>query len=165
VPEFLHHHAFNPALAFGSTLVALLGVGVAAGYYLRHTFPYGSVQKNGLARTGYKVLVNKYYLDELFINGIIRKIQYPIARAAYWVNQNVIDGVVNALGIGSRKVANFVYDNIDQKVVDGLVNGAGASAEGGGAVLRRTQTGRVQSYAAYLFGAAAVLAVGLVVLT
>ena len=142
-----------------------LGVGAAAGYYLRNTFPYGMVQKNGLARTGYKILVNKYYLDELFVNGIIRKIQYPIARAAYWVNQNVIDGVVNAFGTGSRKVADFVYDNIDQKVVDGLVNGAGAGSEAGGAALRRTQNGRVQSYAAYLFGAAALLAVGLVAFT
>jgi NADH-quinone oxidoreductase subunit L len=165
VPEFLHHHAFNVGLAAGSTVVALLGIGAAAGYYLRNTFPYGMVQKNGLARTGYKILVNKYFLDDLFVNGIIRNIQYPIAKAAYWVNQNVIDGVVNAFGTGSRKVADFVYDNIDQKVVDGLVNGAGAGAEEGGAVLRRTQTGRVQSYAAYLFGAAAVLAVGLVFLT
>jgi NADH-quinone oxidoreductase subunit L len=73
--------------------------------------------------------------------------------------------VVNAFGIGSRKVANFVYDNIDQKGVDGLVNGAGAGAEAGGAELRKTQTGQVQQYAAYLFGAAALLAVGLVVLT
>ena len=142
-----------------------MGVGAAAGYYLRNTFPYGMVQKNGLARTGYKILVNKYFLDELFVNGIIRNIQYPIAKAAYWINQNVIDGVVNAFGIGSRKVANFVYDNIDQKVVDGLVNGAGAGAEAGGAGLRKTQTGQVQQYAAYLFGAAALLAVGLVVLT
>ena len=93
VPEFLHHHAFNPGLALGSLFVAALGIGAAAGYYLRHTFPYGSVQKNGLARTGYKILVNKYFLDELFVNGIIRKIQYPIAKAAYWINQNVIDGV------------------------------------------------------------------------
>ncbi len=165
VPEFLHHHAFNPGIAAISLAVAALGIGVAAGYYLRHAFPYGMVQKNGLARTGYKVLVNKYYLDELFVNGIIRKIQYPIAKAAYWVNQNVIDGVVNAAGTGSRKVANFVYDNIDQKVVDGLVNGAGAGAEAGGSELRRTQNGRVQSYAAYLFGAAALLAVGLVAFT
>ena len=97
----------------------------------------GWPRRTVLARTGYKVLVNKYYLDELFVNGIVRKIQYPIAKAAYWVNQNVIDGVVNAAGIGSRKVANFVYDNIDQKVVDGLVNGAGAGAEAGGAGLRQ----------------------------
>ncbi len=165
VPEFLHHHDFNVGLAAASTVAALLGFVVVRSYYLRRTFPYGLAAKNGLVATGYKVLVNKYYLDELFINGIIRKIQYPIAKAAYWVNQHVIDGVVNVAGIGSRKVANFVYDNIDQKVVDGLVNGAGAGAEAGGAELRRTQNGRVQSYAAYLFGAAALLAVGLVVLT
>ena len=121
--------------------------------------------RSSFLANAHRILVNKYYLDDLFINGIIRKIQYPIARAAYWVNQNVIDGVVNGVGIGSRKVAGFVYDIIDQKGVDGLVNAAGAGAEEGGKALRKTQTGRVQQYAAFLFGASALLAVGLVFLT
>jgi NADH-quinone oxidoreductase subunit L len=58
-----------------------------------------------------------------------------------------------------------VYDVIDQRVIDGAVNGAGLSAEEGGSILRLIQTGRVQQYAALLFGAVAVLAMGLVVLT
>ncbi|MEA2902028.1 MAG: NADH-quinone oxidoreductase subunit [Actinomycetota bacterium] len=164
-PEIVHAHAFNFALAFGSLAVAGLGILIAYRAYAHNAWPKGAMARTPVLATGYKVLVNKYYLDELFVNGIVRKIQYPIAKAAYWFNQNVIDGVVNAFGIGSRKVANFVYDNIDQKGVDGLVNGAGAGAEAGGAELRKTQTGQVQQYAAYLFGAAALLAVGLVVLT
>jgi NADH-quinone oxidoreductase subunit L len=164
-PEILHEHAFNYGVAGVSTLAALAGIAIAYRAYAHNAWPRGAMARTPALATGYRILVNKYYLDELFVNGIVRKIQYPIAKAAYWINQNVIDGVVNAVGIGSRKVANFVYDNIDQKVVDGLVNGAGAGAEAGGAELRRTQTGQVQQYAAYLFGAAAVLAVGLVVLT
>ena len=49
--------------------------------------------------------------------------------------------------------------------IDGIVNGAGFSAEEGGILLRHTQTGRVQQYAAYLFGASALLAVILVFVT
>src|SRR5947209_109239 len=164
VPEFLTEHAFNVSIAAVSVAVAAIGIGVAAGYYLRG-LGQGVVERNSLARTGYKILVNKYYLDNLYIDGVIRPIQYPIARAAYWIDQNVIDGAVNGVGIGARKGAQVVYDVIDQKVIDGAVNGAGFTAEEGGVVLRHTQSGRVQQYAAVLFGASALLALGLVLFT
>ena len=45
---------------------------------------------------GYTVLVNKYYFDHLYTDIIVGDIKGPIARASYWFNQNVIDGVVNA---------------------------------------------------------------------
>ncbi|MGH9279645.1 MAG: NADH-quinone oxidoreductase subunit L [Acidimicrobiales bacterium] len=163
VPEFLHHHEFNPALALISVLAALLGVALALAYFNRG-FLRGLAARNGVARAGYRLLVNKYYLDDVAL-GIVHAIQYPIARAAYWINQNVIDGIVNGIGLGAREAAHVTYDYIDQKVVDGIVNGAGLGAEEGGIVLRRTQTGRVQQYAAFLFGTAALLAVVLVFVT
>ena len=52
-----------------------------------------------------------------------------------------------------------------QKVVDGLANGAGFTAEEGGGLLRYIQTGRVQQYAAVLFGAAGIFALVLVLTT
>ncbi|MGI9032917.1 MAG: NADH-quinone oxidoreductase subunit L [Acidimicrobiales bacterium] len=162
--EIVAEHAFNVPLAAVSVAIALLGIAIAAGYYLRG-LGRGVLERNAPARTGYKVLVNKYYLDNLYIDGIVRSIQYPIAKAAYWVNQNVIDGIVNGVGLGARKTAEVVYDVIDQKVIDGAVNGAGLGAEEGGIALRHTQTGRVQQYAAILFGASALLAVGLVFFT
>jgi NADH-quinone oxidoreductase subunit L len=69
--------------------------------------------------------------------------------------------VVNGAGIGARAVGRFTYDVVDQKVVDGLVNGTGATAEGGGSLLRTIQTGRVQQYAAVLFAAAALFGAAL----
>ncbi|MFP5367824.1 MAG: hypothetical protein ACLGIS_13455, partial [Actinomycetes bacterium] len=60
--------------------------------------------------------------------GVVGAIKGPIARAAYWTNQNIIDAVVNAAGAGTRKIGRFTYDIIDQKVVDGTVNGIGVSA-------------------------------------
>ncbi len=82
----------------------------------------------------------------------------PIARAAYWFNQKVIDGVVNGAGTGAVRSGQFVYDKIDQGIVDTIVDGSGTAAEGSGQFLRLIQTGRVQQYAALLFAAAAVLA-------
>jgi NADH-quinone oxidoreductase subunit L len=165
VQPFLESHPFNPGLALVSLTFAVLGIGVASGYYLRNAWPRGAMDRMPALKTGYRILVNKYYLDNLYIDGVVRKIQYPVARAAYWINQNVIDGVVNAFGVGARSAGQLVYDVIDQKGIDGIVNGAGLGAEEGGSILRRTQTGRVQQYAALLFGATALLAAGLVFLT
>ena len=163
VEHFLHHHEFNAGLAAASLGVAVLGILAASAYYFRGALN-GLSQRVPFLQTAHKVVVRKYYLDDLFL-GIIRAIQYPIARAAYWINQNVLDGVVNGVGKGAQRTANVVYDVIDQRVIDGAVNGAGLSAEEGGSILRYLQTGRVQQYAAMLFGAVAVLAMGLVAFT
>ncbi|HEX2119466.1 MAG TPA: proton-conducting transporter membrane subunit, partial [Acidimicrobiales bacterium] len=163
VEHFLHHHDFNPGLAAASLGIAVLGILAARAFYFRGALN-GLSQRIPILQTAHRVVVNKYYLDHLFL-GIIRAIQYPIARAAYWVNQNVLDGVVNGVGKGAQRGAQVVYDVIDQRVIDGAVNGAGLSAEEGGSILRYLQTGRVQQYAAMLFGAVAVLAMGLVAFT
>ena len=58
----------------------------------------------------------------------------------------------------SKKVAVFVYRDVDQLVVDGVVNGTGLVSEESGQFLRRMQTGKVQQYAAILFAGVVVLA-------
>ena len=83
-------------------------------------------------------------------------IAYPISRAAYWTNQHIIDGVVNAVGKGGRRTGDLVYKYIDQGLVDGAVNGSGTTARGAGGALQPVQSGKVNMYGALLFGAAAV---------
>src|SRR4051812_41347652 len=160
IPE----HSFSFAAAGLSLLIALSGLAVGFLYYERHAFGFlhGRSEKTRLAHGGLVLLQNKYYLDDLYEGVIVSSIKGPIARGAYWVNQNVLDGVVNGAGIGARTVANFVYNVIDQQVVDGVVNGTGFVSEEGGSVFRRLQTGRVQQYAAFLFGALVVLGAALV---
>src|SRR3954464_6779592 len=160
IPE----HGFSFAAAGLSLLIALSGLAVGFLYYERHAFGFlhGRSEKTRLAHGGLVLLQNKYYLDDLYEGVIVSSIKGPIARGAYWVNQNVLDGVVNGAGIGARTVANFVYNVIDQQVVDGVVNGTGFVSEEGGSVFRRLQTGRVQQYAAFLFGALVVLGAALV---
>jgi NADH-quinone oxidoreductase subunit L len=161
----VEHHAFSPFIAVTSTLVAIAGIGLAAFWYVRNAGPHGITQRNAAARAGYTFLLNRYYLDHLYTDGIVGSIKGPIARAAYWVNQNVIDGIVNGVGISARKVGNFTYDILDQGMVDGAINGSAAAANAGGGFLRTTQTGRVQQYAAILFAATALFAVVLIVVT
>jgi NADH-quinone oxidoreductase subunit L len=154
---------FNWTIAIVSSLVGLTGIAIAYAYWFRGAFQ-GATERFGLARAGHTLLLNKYYFDHLYTGVIAAGTSGPIARAANWINQNVIDGVVNGAGIGSQKVAAFMYGRVDQKMVDGVVNGSGAGAEGTGQILRRIQTGKVQQYGALLFGGAVLLA-GILVLT
>jgi NADH-quinone oxidoreductase subunit L len=165
VGEVIQEHAFSVPLALAGTAVAVIGIGVAFGYYFRNLGPHGLTQRSGAARAGYRFLEEKYFLDRIYIDGVIRTIQYPLAKGLYWFDQHVIDGFVNGVAFVSTKLAHFVYDVIDQKVVDGVVNGAGFTAEESGSILRYIQTGRVQQYAAVLFGAAGLFGLILVLTT
>jgi NADH-quinone oxidoreductase subunit L len=106
----------------------------------------------------YTVLVNKYYLDDLYLKGIVRPIQYAIAQGVYWTNQNMLDGLVNAAGWVARKIALGV-DQADRRGVDGAVNGVAFGAGFSGGILKYIQSGNVQRYAAVLFVGVGLLAV------
>jgi NADH-quinone oxidoreductase subunit L len=146
-----------------SSIVGLAGIAFAYAYWFRGAF-HGATERSRVVHAGHTLLLNKYYFDHLYTGIIANGTKGPIARASYWVNQNVIDGVVNAVGVGAREAADFVYGTIDQQVVDGAVNGSGYGAEGTGQLLRRLQSGKVQQYGALLFGGAVILA-GILVFT
>ena len=159
------------SLAIFSTLVVVAAIGVAYRYYFVKVeaaskacgkslteLPNGPTTKYPLARRGHNLLVQKYYLDHLYTDVIAGGTKGPLADAAYSVNQNVIDGVVNAAGENAVKAGNLVYHRFDQLVVDGVVNTSGRASLDAGEELRKIQTGKVQGYAAILFAAATVLA-------
>ncbi len=123
----------------------------------------GLTERNRLLGAGHRFLVNKYYLDDLYEKVIVHGVAHPIAQAAYWVNQHVIDATVDAFGRGGKRTGDWVYKNIDQRVVDGAVNGTGAAARGTGGALRPIQSGKVNQYGALLFSAAAIGALVLVI--
>src|SRR5581483_339811 len=158
-------HKFAVPLATFSFLVAVAGLAVAYWVFYLKTAPNKGAFERAPLRTVKHVLVEKYYLDALFVCGVVGAIKGPIARAAYWINQNVIDGVVNAVGVGAKLVGRFTYDVIDQKGVDGIVNGIGVGASETGGVLRLVQSGRVQQYALMLFAAVGLLGLALILFT
>ena len=154
----IEHAEFTPWLAGLSLLLAVSGLLIAYGYYERKLGPHGLTSRNPLARGGYVFLENKYYLDTLYSDIIAADTKGPLARASYWINQNVLDGIVNGVGAIAAKVAKVVYRDFDQMVVDGVVNGSGLVSDESGQLLRRIQTGKVQQYAALLFAGATILA-------
>ncbi|MCY4176670.1 MAG: NADH-quinone oxidoreductase subunit L [Acidimicrobiaceae bacterium] len=160
------------SLAVVATATALIGAGAAWRYYFVRVrqrseaagaslteISDGPVSSNSLARRAHGTLVNKYYLDHLYTGVVVKAVKGPLARAAYWVNKNVIDAVVNSAGRRSVTAGRAVYDHVDQTLIDRvIVDGSGRASDATGENLRTMQTGKVQQYAAILFAAAAILA-------
>jgi NADH-quinone oxidoreductase subunit L len=160
----LRHPSFDSIMAVVSVTVAVIGIGIAAYLWFQREElgPFRNLtRRNAAARAGYRFLENKYYLDDLYEKVIVGGIKGPVARASYWVNQHVIDAVVNAIGRGTAAAARETYDVIDQKVVDGAVNGLAETTGETGGLLRYIQSGRVQRYALTLFAAVGALSLAL----
>ena len=169
VAPMIHHAPFKWSKALMSMIIVFLGILISWTlcvqlYDKKNKSLVGLTQRNALLGRGYDFLVNKYYLDALYENVIVRGIAHPIAAAAYWFNQNVLDGIVNGAGTVTKKVSGWVYRNVDQRVVDGAVNGSGNAARGLGGILRPVQSGKVNQYGALLFGTAAIGALVLVII-
>ena len=160
------------SLAVASTLVALGGAAAAYRYYFVRVrarseaeglslteLPDGPTAANKLARAGHRVLADKYYLDHLYTGIVAGGVKGPVARAAYWTNQKVIDAAVDGAGRSAVAAGRAVYDRLDQGVIDNvIIDGSGRVSDSAGEGLRGMQTGKIQQYAAILFAAAAVLA-------
>ena len=150
-------------MAMVGLALALAGIAITFLYYWRNAGPHGLTERNRYAKAGYTFIENKYYLDHLYTDIVVGSIKAPIARAANWVNNNVIDKVVDTAGESARDSGKWVYRWIDQGAIDNTVNALGTGADAGGQGLRVMQTGKVQNYGSLLFGTAAVVAIVFVI--
>jgi NADH-quinone oxidoreductase subunit L len=145
---------------YGFAAISILGAvaGLLAGYRV-----YGRWREREPLRAlgpAYTLLERKYFLDDIYLGGVIRPIQYPIARGVYWTNQKILDGAVNAAAWLTRRLGERVR-TFDERVVDGAVNGTGTVTGLFSRFLRTVQSGNVQSYAVLLFAGTALLAIGI----
>jgi NADH-quinone oxidoreductase subunit L len=152
--EEAHVAGFDFALAALSVGVALAGILLGTALYRRHR------DRDPLTRLGpvYTLLEHKYYLDDIYMKGIVRPIQYSVSRFVNWTNQRVLDGLVNGSAWLTRRFGSGT-DAVDRHVVDGAVNRVAIGAGWTGGLLRYVQSGNVQRYAAILFAGVAILAV------
>lgn len=102
-----------------STTIALSGIVIAAIFYLIKT--YMPVRFAERFRSIYRILFNKYYVDELYSSIIIRP--------ALWIANTIIEGFTDA------------------KIIEGIVNGVPRSIGRFAGILRKVQTGLTQHYA------------------
>ena len=165
-PEFSWANAAPGLILIGLGFLLSLLISKAVFSGARNPFRVlvGLTERSRLAHAGHTFLVQKYYLDHLYEKVIVRGIAHPIADAMNWINQNVIDGIVNGAGRGGRKFGTWLYRNVDQRVVDGAVNASGYVASEGGHAMQPVQSGKVNQYGALLFGGAMVGGIVLILL-
>jgi NADH-quinone oxidoreductase subunit L len=119
-----------------SVAVAVFGIAAAGHLYLG-----SNNTANSLARTfkySYEIIYNKYFVDEIYDAAVVRP-TISISRVVLW-------------------------RGIDNGLVDGLVNGIGRQTRNMGSLLRRTQSGSIRSYAAWVVFGSVVLILAMAVL-
>jgi NADH-quinone oxidoreductase subunit L len=125
-------HWLELGLMFFSVIVALGGIRLAYSMYVKNTSAPDRIAEK--FKGAYTLLLNKYYVDEIY-------------------NAVFVNGVVH-------KTAKFLYTVGDVKIIDGLINGLanaiGRTSQNG----RKLQTGSVQQYA-FTMGLGLVLLIGL----
>ena len=140
-------HGTEYLFQFFGLAIAALGWFAARVLYLDNQSTAPARMKEMFPRA-WSLVFNKYYVDEIYQATIVRG-SIVLARIFYWLDQNLIDGIVNFMAVLGKAVA-FLDKAIDEHLVDGAVNGLASLTWNSGKQLRRLQTGHIQSY---LFGA------------
>jgi NADH-quinone oxidoreductase subunit L len=130
--------AFKPALEASEAMLSALSIGVtligiAIAYVFYLSSPGLATVLAWRAKALYQLLLEKYYIDEIY--------DALISRPLFFIAQYVL------------------FRGIDHYTIDGLVDGTGLTVEAGGDAARRVEDGNVQHYAlVYLLGAVAIAA-------
>jgi NADH-quinone oxidoreductase subunit L len=153
-----HPEKVEPVWWIAGLSVLIVAAGVALAYRI-YAKPY-ELEREPMRELGpvYTLLERKYYLDDIYMKGIVRPIQYQLAAAVNWFNRQVLDGIVHTFAWLAKRLSGLV-NLIDRYVIDGAVNGVAEGAGETGGLLRYIQSGNVQRYAVFLFAGVAVLAV------
>jgi NADH-quinone oxidoreductase subunit L len=123
-----HASEMNVLLAGISTVLALLGIGLAYVMYGARTFSAEALTAR--FRPIYVTLFNRYWIDELYC-WVMDTFIIAVAFGMSWFDRNVVDGVVNGIGKGTTVAGDW---------------------------LRGLQTGRIPSYALAVAGGLVIIA-------
>ena len=118
-PEFHGTHAQEFAIMGLSTTIALTGLVIAGIFYLVKTGIPVRLARN--FSVIYRILFNKYYVDELY--------HYALIKPTLWVANSFIGAITDA------------------KIIEGIVNGVPRNIGRFADSLRKVQTGLAQHYA------------------
>jgi NADH-quinone oxidoreductase subunit L len=138
-----HGAGLELGLMGGSLLIALFGIFLGWVFYERR--PELPEQLAESARGACRLVANKYFVDELYGRVILAPYD-ALCRAAAWFDKTIVDGLVNAAGYVTLG-GSYLSVGFDTYIVDGLVNATGYTVRLFSWMLRRLQTGIVQSYA------------------
>jgi NADH-quinone oxidoreductase subunit L len=150
-------HALEWGLMAISVAVASFGVFIAYLMYRRESLS-PEIFANLAGGFFYRLFDRKWYFDEVyqvvFVNGTLL-----LARIGALFDQYIIDGIVD----GSASLTRFISwlnGLFDLHIIDGIVNAIASITFGIGNMLRRVQTGNINSY---LYGILIAVVVAIIV--
>jgi NADH-quinone oxidoreductase subunit L len=113
---------FHITFSIAPVLLASLGILIAYSFYRKEN---ATPQKVADGLSGlYRGAYNKFYIDEIYLF-ITKKVVFNlVGRPAAWFDRNVVDGTMNLLATITEKISFLI---------------------------KKVQSGKVQSYAAYFF--------------
>jgi NADH-quinone oxidoreductase subunit L len=140
-----HGHGVEALMAAVSVAWALGAIVLARRVYFRDS----DLAERLARRLGplYRGSLHKWYVDEIYDGLVVNPVK-KLTAVADLFDRWVVDGLVNLTRHGTVAVA-VVSRVFDLRVIDLLVNLVGWTTQGLGALFRRLQTGRLQSYAYY----------------
>jgi NADH-quinone oxidoreductase subunit L len=163
-----HDHALEWTLMGASVAVAFAGIFVAWSFYKAH--PEIPERLAASAAGLHRLLLNKYYVDELYGRVFVRGAALGGGNTLYAMDRFVVDGGdgevraglgVNGLAWATRDVVARSSNLWDRYVVDGAVNFTAAVLDNFSYVFRSVQNGLIQSYAlAMLIGVFLIIGAG-----
>lgn len=120
---------FHLTFSIAPVALALAGISLAAYLYMKKSNKPDRIAASVSAL--YQAAYHKFYIDELYLF-VTKKILFNlIARPVAWIDRNIVDGLMNAIGNATRTVSEMI---------------------------KGMQSGKVQQYAIYfLFGAVGLL--------
>jgi len=121
--EAVAEHGLELTLMVVSSLVAVIGIAIAAYFFLKNRAAADRVAEQFAGP--HRLLEHKYYVDEIYDAAVVQPIRIT-SETALW-------------------------KLIDIRIIDGAVNGVAETVGGASELLRRIQTGSVRAYAASLF--------------
>jgi NADH-quinone oxidoreductase subunit L len=121
----VHHAEASTEIMLMFLSVGLAAAGIGLAWYFFVSNRAAADRMAGSFSGVHRVLLNKYYVDEIYDTAIVQPIK-----------------IVSTGGL---------WKGVDAGGIDAAVNGVGLGVSGSSSVLRRLQTGSIRTYAASLF--------------
>jgi len=143
--EYHHVHKWHVIGAIASIIIAFSGVFIAAMMYLWKKWDPGFWVKT--FNRYYRILQNKYHMDDLYIKGMIQGMLLPFNNLLAKIDMGFYDRYAVDGWAGVTKFIMKVAKWFDDLFVDTImVDGTGASVRAFNLILRTFQSGKIQFY-------------------
>lgn len=127
--KILENH-FDVLFSIAPVAIGVAGILLAISFYAKQN---GRADKLASSLGGiYQSAYRKFYIDEIYVFITKKMIFNLVGKPAAWIDKNIVDGLMNAIGNTTTKIS---------ETIKGL------------------QSGKVQSYAMYFFGGVVILTV------